>query len=107
MLARIGDINFVAKEVEYDVICKTRYQTRADQVKNQGNADRKISSCHRLSLVYEEAFQSICHLIQEEIIERNEVFLMNDSKDQCIAISLRTFLRTRSFNYVKSTGFGS
>ena len=40
MLARIGDINFVAKEVEYDVICKTRYQTRADQVKNQGNADR-------------------------------------------------------------------
>lgn len=35
MLARIGDINFVAKEVAYYVICKTRYQTKQIRLKTK------------------------------------------------------------------------
>ena len=33
MFARIGDTDFVAKEIAYHAICRTSYQTRADQVK--------------------------------------------------------------------------
>ena len=69
MLARIGDIDFVAKETVYHAICRTRYQTRAGQVrKSKVMQTRKTSSWHRSRSIHEEAFQSICHLIQEEII---------------------------------------
>ena len=60
---------------------------KADQVKKSKVMQiRKISYWHRLKSIHEEAFQSICHLMQEEIIERNEVFLMNDLNDQYSAI---------------------
>ena len=49
MFARIGDIDFVAKDIAYHAICRTRYQTRANQVKkNKVMQTRKISSWHWL-----------------------------------------------------------
>lgn len=33
MLARLGDIDFVAKEIVYHAICRTKYQTKAEQIK--------------------------------------------------------------------------
>ena len=87
ILSRIGETDFVAKKIAYHAICRTRYQTGADQVKKSKVMQiRKISNWYRLRSIHEEAFQSICHLMQEEIIERNEVFLMNDLNDQYIAI---------------------
>ena len=87
ILSRIGETDFVAKKIAYHAICRTRYQTRADQVKKSKVMQiRKISNWYRLRSIHEKAFQSICHLMQEEIIERNEVFLMNDLNDQYNAI---------------------
>ena len=87
MLARIVDTDFVYKEIAYHAICKTRYQTRADQVKKSKVIQtRKTSIWHRSRSIHWKHLKSICHLIQEEIIERNEVFLTNDLSDQYIAI---------------------
>ena len=87
MLARIVDTDFVYKEIAYHAICKTRYQTRADQVKKSKVIQtRKTSIWHRSRSIHWKHLKSICLLIQEEIIERNEVFLTNDLSDQYIAI---------------------
>ena len=87
MLATFGYIDFVAKEIMYHVICRTKYQAKAEQGnKNKTMETKKISDWHRSRSLHCEAFQSIYHLVEDEVIEEKEVYLMSELNDQYIAI---------------------
>ena len=61
MLARLGDVDFVAKEIGYHGICRTKYQTQAEQISKKTPAMKTPSNWHK-------------------------IYIMNDLNDQYVAI---------------------
>jgi len=46
----------------------------------------KSTKWHRSKSLHEEAFSSICNIIEDEIIIENEVYLMTDLNDQYVSM---------------------
>ena len=87
MLAKLGDVDFVAKEIVYHAICRTKYQTKSRQMKKRTMVQtNKPTKWHRSRSVHEKAFSSICNIIEDEIIKQNEVYLMTDLNDQYVSM---------------------
>ena len=72
LLSKLGSVNFVAKEIRYHGICRTKYQTAVEQVsktsQNKKAAKRSINIWHRGREVHSVAFKSICWLVENQII---------------------------------------
>ena len=86
MLARLGDVDFVAKEIGYHGICSTKYQTQAEQISKKTPAMKTPSNWHKTRSLHDEAFKSLSRIIEEEIINKEEIYIMNDLNDQYVAI---------------------
>lgn len=77
MLAKLGDVNFVSKEIQYHAICRTRYQTKAQQSKPGKKQGGESSEWHRSRFIHADSFKSICDMIEIQVLTENEVYLMN------------------------------
>ena len=69
MLARIEDVDFVAKEVLYRGICRTMYHTKEEQLKKKHIPNQPTTGWHLSRSLHEDSFKSLCNLLKEEIIE--------------------------------------
>ena len=72
LLSKLGSVDFVAKEIRYHGICRTKYQPAAEQVsktsQNKKAAKRSINIWHSGREVHSVAFKSICWLVENQII---------------------------------------
>ena len=83
MLTRIQDVGFVAKEVHYHRICRSRYHRKsesalASDMKILGTNDDNRSSLHHSRDTHFEAFEVVCDFVEKSIIEKEEVHFMKD-----------------------------
>ena len=86
MLARLGDVDFVAKEIDYHGICRGKYQTQSEQISKKKPAMKTPSNWHKTRSLHDEAFKSVSRVIEEEIINKEETYIMNDLNDQYVVI---------------------
>ena len=78
-------------EMHYHAICRTRYQTRAEQT-TQGKEEKELyraktkesSEWHRSRDIHNKAFDSICDMIEKNVISNNEVQLMSELNNHYI-----------------------
>ena len=78
MPTRIQDVGFVAKEVHYHCICRSRYQRKseaalASDMKILGTNDDNRSSWHHSRDTHFEVFEVVCDFVEKSIIEKEEV----------------------------------
>ena len=78
LLSILGSIDFVAKEIHYHGVCRTKYQTAAEQV-SKTSQNKEATKCpinlwHRVREVHSEAFKSIYSLVEDQVITGGEVF---------------------------------
>ena len=83
MLTRIQDVGFVAKEVHYHRICRSRYQRKseaalASDMKIIGTNDDNRSSWQHSRDTNFKAFEVVCDFVEKSIIEKEEVHFMKD-----------------------------
>ena len=77
MLAKLGDLDFVAKEIHYNGICGTKYKTKAEQT--QPKKQKTLSRTWRHSRdVHAGSFKSICNMIETQVIREKETVLMSE-----------------------------
>ena len=90
LLSKLGSIDFVAKEIRYHGICRTKYQTAAEQVsktsQNKEGPKLSISLWHRGREVYSEAFKSICSLVENQVITGGDVLGLKDAFNNYVSI---------------------
>lgn len=90
MLLRIGNEDFVSKEIYYHGICRVSYQSRAEktpfaiQEKKAHELDKPKpeTSWHVSRELHCKAFGAICCLINENVLEEKEVVLLSDLNSQ-------------------------
>ena len=81
MLAKLGDLDFVAKEIHYHGICRTKYQTKAERT--QPKKQKSLSGTWRHARdVHAESFKSICNMIETQVIREKETVLMSEILSQ-------------------------
>ena len=84
MLAKISNIDFVAKEVKYHACCRIKYQTRAEirmreEVKKAGKTSVKAKSIwHIQRESHAQSFEALTSFVDRSIFEANEVLLLTD-----------------------------
>ena len=83
LLSKLGTVDFVAKEKHYHDICRTKYQTAAEQVsktsQNKEVAKRSTNLWHRGREVHSEAFKPTCSLVEVQIIAGGYVLGLKDA----------------------------
>ena len=83
LLSKLGSIDFVTKEICYHGICRTKYQTAAEQIsktsQNKEAAKCSINLWHRGREVHSEAFKSICSLVEIQFITGGNVLGLKDA----------------------------
>ena len=85
MLLRIRDIGFVAKEVHYHRICRTKYQTKALSIletdeKSLGIEEEHTSDWQQSRNTHSKAFEVVCDFVKRSISEEKEVHFMKELK---------------------------
>ena len=90
LLSILGSIDFVAKEIHYHGVCRTKYQTAAEQVsktsQNKEAAKRSINLWHRGREVHFQAFKSICSLVKDQVITGGDVLGLKDAFNNYVSI---------------------
>ena len=90
LLSKLGSIDFVAKEIRYHRICRTKYQTAAEQVsktsQNKEAAKCSINNWHRGREIHSEAFKSICSLVEDQVITGGDMLGLKDSFNNYVLI---------------------
>ena len=90
LLFKLGSIDFVAKEIHYYGICRTKHQTAAEQVsktsQNKEAAKRSINLWQRGREVHSEAFKSICSLVEDQVITSGDVLGLKDAFNNYVSI---------------------
>ena len=78
MITKIGDIDFVAKEVKYHHSCRKTYLNRAERTKQQSvnSEEKKDSEYHKLRLAHERAFSDIIAYIQDAVVDNERAELL-------------------------------
>lgn len=87
MIHDIGNINFVAKGVHYHSACRKEYQRRAESISktNMKNnfpfsntvLNQSNSEWHNARDHHKQAFEIICAIVDESIIDKKQVWLLN------------------------------
>ena len=83
MLVKIRDICFIAKEVQYHALCRSRYQMKAEYFAGQekqhlGQYDEETPSDWHQSRETQKTFEIVCDFIDESILQNNKVQLLKD-----------------------------
>ena len=83
MLVKIKDVCFVAKEIHYHALCRTRYQMKAEQMSSQdkrslGHCDGSINDWHLSRQIHKQSFEIVCHFIDEFILQKKEVYMIKE-----------------------------
>ena len=90
LLSKLRSVDFVAKEIRYHGICRTKYQTAAEQVsktsQNKEAEKRSINLWHRGREVHSETFQSICLFVEDQVITDGDVLGLKDAFNNYISI---------------------
>ena len=90
LLSKLGNVDFIAKEIGYHGICRTKYQTAAEEVsktiQNKEAAKSSINLWHRGREVYSEAFKSICSLVEDQVITGGDVLGLKDTFNNYVSI---------------------
>ena len=90
-LSKLGSVDFVAKEIRYHGICRTKYQTAAEQVsktsQNKEAAKCSINFWHRGKEAHSEALKSICSLVEDQIITGGNVLGLKDAFNNYVSIT--------------------
>ena len=82
LLSNLGSIDFVAKEIYFHGICRTKNQTAAEQV-SKTSQNKEVAKCstnflHTGREVHSQAFKSICSLVEDQVITGGDVLDLND-----------------------------
>ena len=90
LLSKLESVNFVDKEICYHGICRTKYQTAAEQV-SKASKNKKVAKCltyfwHRGRGVHSEAFTSICSLVEDQVITDGYVLGLKDAFNIYVSI---------------------
>ena len=76
-------VDFVAKEILYYGICRTKYETAAEPVsktsQNKEVAKRSTNLWHKGREVHSEDFKSICSLVKDQVITGGDVLGLKDA----------------------------
>ena len=88
MLVKIKDVCFVAKEIHYHALCRTRYQMKADQMSSQdkpslGHCDESINDWHLSRQTHKQSFEIVCDFIDEFILQKKEVYMIKEIVHGC------------------------
>ena len=88
--SNLGSVNFVAKETRYHGICKTKYQTAAEQV-SKTSQNKKVAKCstnlwHRRREIHSDAFKSICSLVEDQSNTSGNVLGLKESFSNYVSI---------------------
>ena len=88
LLSKLGSLDFVPKEICCHGICRTKYQTAAEQVlktsQNKEAAKHSISLRYRGREVHSEGFKSLCSL--DQVIAVGNVLGLKDAFNNDISI---------------------
>ena len=78
MVTKIGDIDFVAKEVKYHHSCQKSYLNRAERLKHQmvNIEEKKGSEYQKLRSAHDRAFSDIIGYIQEAVLDNERAELL-------------------------------
>ena len=90
LLSKLGSVDFVPKETRYHGICRTKYQTAAEQVsktsQNKEVAKRSTNLWHKGREVHSETFKSIWSLVEDQVITGSDVFGLKDAFNNYVSI---------------------
>ena len=90
LLSKLRSVDFVAKEIRYHGIYRTKYHTASEQVsktsQNKEAEKRSMNLWHRGREVHSEAFQSICLLVENQVITDGDVLGLKDAFNNYISI---------------------
>ena len=90
LLSKLGSVDFVDKVICYHGICRTKYQTAAEQI-SKASKNKKVANCltnfwHRGREVHSEAFTSICLLVEDQVITDGYVLGLKDAFNIYVSI---------------------
>ena len=78
MITKIGDVDFVAKEVKYHHSCRKTYLNKAERLKQQSvnSEEKKDSEYHKIRLAHDKAFSDTVEYIQEAVVDNERAELL-------------------------------
>ncbi|XP_057304270.1 uncharacterized protein LOC130641476 [Hydractinia symbiolongicarpus] len=90
MLVRIGNEDFVSKEIYYHGMCRVSYQSKAEktplaiQERNEKGMERQKleTSWHTARGIHCKAFEGVCAYIDDHILKEKDVILLSELKNQ-------------------------